>query len=64
LDHLDYIFWDYDKRSKKFGRIDKYNIKNILKRIYVFRSKLLHEGEQFPVYILDHPISFVNNELE
>jgi len=62
LDHLDDSFWNYEKRPKVFGRIKEDEIEDILKRIYDYRSKLLHTGEQFPIYIFYPPESINKNE--
>lgn len=54
LDHLEKEFWTSTKRPN-LGRIDPKQLPKLLARIYDQRSKTLHEGEPFPISVLNPP---------
>jgi hypothetical protein len=43
-------FWNYDNRPE-IGKIEQNELKKYLSNVYDQRSKTLHDGEPFPIYI-------------
>ena len=53
--HTEKSFWDYEKRPLQ-GKINSEELEKLLERIYDQRSRTIHNGEPFPIYIFNPPI--------
>lgn len=58
INHVENSFWKYKNRPDKpvLGRINPDDLPELLEKIYDQRSRTLHNGEPFPIYIFIHPI--------